>query len=140
MVTCHLCCKNFTKECTCFNGVKWLKEYYRLAGKEVDTIKSVRKHNKPLFIVAEATNIKKDAKITKLEHYGIQAEATFKGSELGDPSNFYIKLVNEDDELVYRRNFQEKTMTEDDRFTAQWKLETKTEFDKLAINFFRKFF
>ncbi len=139
MVTCQRCGKLLTKDCNCFSVIEWCKEYSRLGNNELTVIESVRKKNKPLFIQAESTGIKKQAKITKLEHYGITAQATFRGNELGNTSNFNLRLLDENDNLIYWRNFEEP-MSENDSFIFKWKLGTKSKLDKIVIKFLKIFF
>jgi len=139
MVTCQRCGKLLAKDCKCFSVLEFIKEFSRLGNNEIRIIESVLKQNKPLFIQAESTGVKKQAKIIKLKKFGIIAEATFKGRELGNPSNFNLRLLEENNELIYWHNYQE-TMQENDSFTMQWKLEAKSNFDKVGIKFLGKFF
>ena len=138
MVTCRLCGKLMAKDCNCFDGLEYTKEYSRLANNETRVIESVRNNSKKLFIISELTGVKKQAKISKLAHFGISAKEKFEGSEISN-SPFFMRLEEENGDLVYRRIFNDKLDT-NDSIEITWILEAKRKIDKLGIKFLGKIF
>ena len=104
MVTCRHCGILIVEGCQCFKGIEYIGEYTRLAINETRVIRSVRIGIKKLYLVSEAKGIRKQAKITKLNHFGIIAQETFQGNEIGE-CPFFLRLEEEDGNLVYRKLF-----------------------------------
>lgn len=137
MVTCRQCGKLMAKGCQCFEGIEYIGEYTRLAINETRVIRSVRTDIKKLYLVSETTRIRKQAKITKLNHFGITAQETFKGNEIGG-CPFFLRLEEENGDLVYRKLFETK-LDDDDSIAITWKLEVDSQ-DRFGMGFIRKLF
>lgn len=139
MVTCRQCGKSLAKECSCYDQKERSILYTKLASNEVRVINSIRKNGKKLFIESESTGIKKEAKIAKLDYFGITASETFKGKEVGKMSPFFMLLKEENGNLVYRRRFEDK-LEENDSISIWWTLDAKSNMDKIWFKLMGKFF
>ena len=138
LVTCQICGLHLAKACKCFDGKEWHKEWSRLANNESRIIKLVRKDQKKLFIKAEFSDVKKQAKLSKLQHFGISAEEKFTGREVGK-FPFFMRLEEENGDLVYRRRFDDN-LEDNDSITIQWILQAKSTFDRVGVSLLGKIF
>lgn len=139
MVSCRQCGEPLLKVCECYDDKERAKLYTKLASNEVRVIDSIRKNGKKLFIESESNGIKKEAIIKKLDHFGITASETFKGNEVGKESPFFMLLKEENDDVVYRRRFNDN-LEDNDTITISWTLETPTAFDKFWFKIQGKLF
>lgn len=143
MVTCRKCGNPLAKECSCYSDLEATKLYTKLASNEVRVIDSIRKYGKKLFIESESTGIKKEAGIKKLNHFGITASETFTGKEVGKESPFFMLLKEENDDVVYRRRFDDKLddkLDDNDTITIGWTLESRRNVDRFWFKLTGKIF
>lgn len=103
MVTCQRCGKNLVRKCSCFNGREKLKEFIRLTSKELEVIDKVQYENKPLYVELEEKQLSKKASIKFPNELAIQAEVKFTKEEIGNLKEYWIRLVDWNGELIYRR-------------------------------------
>ena len=139
MVTCRQCGILLMKGCQCHDDKERSKLYTKLASNEVRVIGSVRNDGKKLFIESESTGIKKEAIIKKLDHHGVTASETFKGSEVGKETPFFMLLKEENGDLVYRRRFNDK-LEDNDSITIGWTLESPGSFNTFWFKLTGKLF
>jgi hypothetical protein len=131
MVTCVRCGKNLAKECSCFaSDVERIKEWGRLAQREIDVIVNVLEHKKPLYmrLLNEAT-LTVAASIEPMRN-GIIATAKFSLITQGVKNFNRLELLDWNKDLIYFRPENvtlEKTMGSKTQYTCQWKLEIITQ-------------
>ena len=126
MVDCIQCGKSLINECTCFtNDLDRIKEWKRLATREIDIIIEVLENDRPLLMrLINSTSITARATITPLKN-GLRASCTFSLDELGVFRSTKIELLDWNHELIYFKpesGILEKSPSSESKLTMNWDL------------------
>lgn len=123
LVTCLKCGTNIVQTCTCFKGREKLKEFIKLSLREHDIVDKTQFENKSLFIEVAEKSLVKEAKIEKINTFHMRASASFNGKELENLSDFTIRLLDWDRELVYWHKEKNDLTEPQDSYSYEWNLE-----------------
>jgi len=115
------------KECTCFiNNVERIKEWGRLAQRELDVIINVLETNKPLFMrLVNSDSLTTQAFLEPMRN-GLKAKANFSLIAEGTRHFKRLELLDWNKELIYFRPEDitlEKRPGSETTIQLEWKLE-----------------
>lgn len=123
MATCIKCGTNIVQSCKCFSGREKLKEFKKLALREHEVVEKVQFDNKSLFIEVKEKSLAKKASIDIINVLHIVASASFNKKELENLSEFTIRLLDWNRELIYWHKEKNSLTEQHDAYQYQWNLE-----------------